>query len=306
MAAHPGGHRVLVVGGGLMGCGIAAGFMTHGAEAVVLVREAARCESVRNATLALLEEPIRTMRGKALSVQVVSQFSGWSALTLVIESVKEDLAVKRQVFAWLDAQVPPGVPVGSNSSAFPISRIADGLATRARMFGMHHFMPAHIVPLVEVVMGVDSDARMAAAVCAMFTAFGRKPVLVKRDLPGFLANRIQHALMREVLSLIDSGIASAEDIDVAVRCSFGFRYAAIGPVMQKEISGWDSTANAAREIYPSLSNATVPAACLERLIESGKFGMKSGEGFFRWTPESAQTVRASYEERLVAALRLLD
>ena len=198
------------------------------------------------------------------------------------------------------------MPIGSNSSSFPISRIAQGLPTRARMFGMHYFMPAHRVPLVEVVLGTDSDSQLAQAVCAMFSAAGKKPVLVKRDIPGFLANRIQAALMREVLSLIDSGIASPEDIDMAVRYSFGFRYAAIGPVLQKEISGWDTTASSAREIYPTLSNTATVPDCLQRLVAQGKFGMKSGAGFLPWTPQSAQAVRAAYDERLVAALRLLE
>ncbi len=233
-------------------------------------------------------------------------FDGWAALTLVIETIQEDLALKQQLFTWLEPRVPAGIPIGSNSSGFAISRIAQGLATRSRMFGMHYFMPAHQVPLVEVVLGADSDPLLAQAVCAMFAAAGKKPVLVKRDIPGFLANRIQHALMREVLSLIDSGIASAEDIDIAVRYSFGFRYAACGPVLQKEISGWESMATAAREIYPTLSNSAVLANCLEQRLSEGKLGMKTGEGFLKWTPDSAQAARADYSERLSAALRLLE
>ena len=107
-------------------------------------------------------------------------------------------------------------------------------------------------------------------------------------------------------SLIDSGIASPEDIDIAVRYSFGFRYAAIGPVMQKEISGWDSTAQASREIYPTLSNTTEVPACLRRLVAEGRLGMKSGAGFFPWPAERAAAESAAYDERLAAALRLLE
>ncbi|MDP1900005.1 MAG: 3-hydroxyacyl-CoA dehydrogenase NAD-binding domain-containing protein [Rubrivivax sp.] len=302
--------KVLIVGGGVMGCGIAAGLAAHACDVVLLVREAARCEAALRETRALLASLGAAPRADAapasLSVQTLDAFADWGDLSLVIETVKEDLAVKQQLFAWLDGRVPAGVPIGSNSSGFPISRIAQGLATRSRMFGTHYFMPAHRVPLVEVVLGADSDVPLAHTVCAMFSAAGKKPVLVRRDIPGFLANRIQHALMREVLSLIDSGIASPEDIDLAVRYSFGFRYAAIGPVLQKEISGWDSVAQAAREIYPSLSNARVLPACLERLLEEGKLGMKTGEGFLAWTPQSAQAVRAAYDGRLAAALRLLE
>lgn len=299
-------NGVVIVGAGLMGSGIAAGFVAHGCRTVLLVRDGARCRAVAEQTLNLVDSIATTRSRGGLSVEATASFAGWDRASLVVESVKEDLAVKQALFAWLDACVPAGVPIGSNSSGYPISRIAAGLPTRSRMFGTHYFMPAHRVPLVEVVLGADSDPELAGRVCARLAATGKKPVLVKRDIAGFLANRIQHALMREVLALIDSGIASAEDIDLAVRYSFGFRYAAIGPVLQKEISGWDSTASAAREIYPTLSNASVLPDCLERLLAEGKLGMKTGQGFVAWTPESAAAARAAYDERLAAVLRLLD
>jgi 3-hydroxybutyryl-CoA dehydrogenase len=297
--------HVVIIGGGVMGCGIAAGFHANGCDVNLLLRDAARADDVECQVLSLSRSLGSAITTGSLSVRSMRSFDEWHRATLVIESLKEDLEVKRHLFASLDALVPAGVPIGSNSSGFPISRIAMNLPTRSRMFGTHYFMPAHIVPLVEVVLGADSDARLARSLCDVFAAAGKKPVLVRRDIAGFLANRIQHALMREVLSLIDSGVASPEDIDMAVRYSFGFRYAAIGPVMQKEISGWESTANAAREIFPTLSNTTVLPDCLERLLAEGKFGMKSGEGFVAWTPEEAHATRAAYEQRLTAALRLL-
>ena len=121
------------------------------------------------------------------------------------------------------------------------------------MFNMHYFMPAHIVPLVEVVLGQASDPSMAKKVCQLFEETGKKPVLVNQDIPGFLANRIQHALMREALALVNDGIATPEDVDTAVRYSFGFRYAAVGPMTQKEISGWEGMA-----IAVSYTHLTLP------------------------------------------------
>ena len=298
--------RVTVIGGGVMGCGIAAGFIAHGCEVALLAREPARFDAIRAQTLALAATLATPGPHGALTLQTMQAFDGWSAQSLVLETVKEDLALKQELFAQLDTLVPPLIPLGSNSSSHAISRIGAGLPTRSRMFNMHYFMPAHRVPLVEVVLGVDSDPALAQRVCAMFAATGKRPVLVKRDIPGFLANRIQHALMREVLTLIDSGIASPEDIDMAVRYSFGFRYAAIGPILQKEMSGWDTSLRASAEIYPSLSNTTEVPLCLQRLVAEGKLGMKTGEGFVRWTPETAQAARRACDERLAAALRLLE
>jgi 3-hydroxybutyryl-CoA dehydrogenase len=162
------------------------------------------------------------------------------------------------------------------------------------------------VPLVEVALGDDSDPQLGEAVCELYRQCGKKPVLVRKDIPGFIANRIQHALMREALALIDSGIASPDDVDTAVRYSFGFRYAAAGPVLQKEISGWDSMARAAAEIYPSLSNTHVLARCVADNIAAGKTGMKAGAGFRAWSAPQVATERAAYEIRLKAAFDVLN
>ena len=298
--------HVTVIGAGTMGCGIAAGFLAHGIDVALLARDASRFDVIAQPTRALAAGIATSIEHASLALATLESTDAWERSALVIETVKEDLALKQALFAQLDARVPRATPIGSNSSSHAISRIAQGLATRSRMFNTHYFMPAHRVPLVEVVLGADSDPLLAQQVCAIFAATGKKPVLVKRDIPGFLANRIQHALMREVLSLIDSGIASPEDIDMAVRYSFGFRYAAIGPVLQKEMSGWDTSLRASAEIYPSLSNTTEVPDCLQRLVAENKLGMKTGDGFVVWTPESAAAVRAACDERLAAALKLLD
>src|SRR5690606_38676133 len=147
-------------------------------------------------------------------------------------------------------------------SSFPISQIAQGLPTQERMMGLHFFMPAHIVPLVEVVLGSATDRVAADALSTFMKRCGSVPILVRKDVPGFIGNRLQHALGREAFSLIQEGIATPEDIDAAVRFGFGFRYLAAGPVMQKEHAGLDVHAAAAATIYPSLSNAAVPPAVL--------------------------------------------
>lgn len=300
-------EKIVVIGSGTMAVGIGAGFIDAGMQVVFLGRDLASAElalaAARQSAIALAAGAARSQ--PSTSVGLIDDWNDWAGVTWVIETVAEDFQLKRQLFAALDARVPADVPIGSNSSGFPITRIAAGLATRRRMFNAHYFMPAHLVPLVEVALGEDSDPLLGEAVCALYRRAGKKPVLVRRDIPGFLANRIQHALMREALALIDSGIASAEDVDTAVRYSFGFRYAACGPMMQKEISGWDSMARAAAEIYPSLSNAQVLADCVASNIAAGKTGMKAGAGFMAWPPELAASERAAYEKRLKAAFDVL-
>jgi 3-hydroxybutyryl-CoA dehydrogenase len=300
--------KIVVIGTGTMAAGIGAGFINAGLDVVFLGRSAEKAKkSLADAHLISAGLAASTERLQLPgSVGLIDTWNDWQGVVWVIETVAEDFDLKRQLFASLDARVPAGVPIGSNSSGFPITRIAQGLATRNRMFNAHYFMPAHLVPLVEVALGEDSDAELGEAVCALYRRAGKKPVLVRKDIPGFLANRIQHALMREAMALIDSGIATPEDVDTAVRYSFGFRYAAAGPVLQKEISGWDSMARAAAEIYPSLTNTQVLSECVGGIIAAGKTGMKAGAGFMQWPADVAAKERAAYEVRLKAAFDVLN
>jgi 3-hydroxybutyryl-CoA dehydrogenase len=299
--------KVVVLGTGTMAAGIAAGFIDAGVPVIVLGRSLdkaqASIESARKLA-AVLSQPPRTHT--PAQAGLIDTWSDWAGVAWVIETITENFDLKRQLFSDLDRRIPAHIPIGSNSSGFPVTKLAEGLTTRSRMFNAHYFMPAHLVPLVEVALGEDSDPALGQQVCDFYRAAGKKPVLVRRDIPGFLANRIQHALMREALDLIDRGIASPEDVDTAVRYSFGFRYAAAGPVLQKEISGWDSMAQASREIYPSLSNTDHLAQCITDLMAQGRTGMKAGAGFVTWTPEQIAQERQNYDARLKAAFQILS
>jgi 3-hydroxybutyryl-CoA dehydrogenase len=308
-------NYVAVIGTGIMAAGIAAGFLAQSMPVVILGRSKEKADACLDKALTLAEkigicgiystQSQSAIKSKQIS-QILEDWSDWSACEWVIETVAENLALKQELFQYLDERVPAHIPIGSNSSGFPISKIAFGLKTANRMMGAHYFMPAEVVPLVEIVMGEKTELRFADQACILYKRIGKKPVLVKKDIPGFLANRIQHALMREALSLVQEGIASPEDIDDAVRYSFGFRYAAVGPMTQKEISGWDGMANAAKEIYPSLSNITTLPPKVVQLMSEGKTGMKAGEGFRKWTPAEITQVSDTYSRRLKAAFDVLN
>jgi 3-hydroxybutyryl-CoA dehydrogenase len=306
---------VVVIGTGIMGAGIAAGFIAQSIPVIILGRAKDKSDACLDKAITLAKKI--GMHGDNIAkddseikkqqfVGTLEDWQYWNQCLWVIETVAENLELKQKVFQYLDQVVPEDIPIGSNSSGFPISKIAEGLSTANRMMGAHYFMPAEVVPLVEIVMGQKTDIKYAEETCALYKAINKKPVIVKKDIPGFLANRIQHALMREALSLVQEGIATPADIDDAVRYSFGFRYAAVGPMTQKEISGWDGMANAAKEIYPSLSNITTLPPKVVQLMAEGKTGMKSGEGFRKWTPEEIKTVSDSYSRKLKAAFDVLN
>jgi len=173
------------------------------------------------------------------------------------------------------------------------------------MFGLHFFMPAHLVPLVEVVFGPESDAALAAGLADVMRQCGSVPVQVRKDRPGFLANRLQHALAREAFALLDDGVASAEDIDAAVRFGFGFRFLASGPVRQRDHAGLDIHCAAAATIYPSLCNDAQPARVLQQHVHEGRTGMKSGAGFEVWPDARRLAERQRYDRLLRQGLELL-
>lgn len=241
-----------------------------------------------------------------LTAASVSERNPWDGVDLVIETIPEQLAAQQALFAELDHRVPAHIPIGTNSSGYGIDRIAAGLQSTDRMLNVHCSMPAHIVPMVEVALGALTRPPLAEAVCRLIEATGKKTTLIKKYIPGLLISRLQHALMREALSLVDQGIVTPQAIDDAVRFGFGFRYAAIGPMAQKEMSGWDTHAVSGAAVYPSLSNISTPPACVTDLVKQGRTGMNQGAGFGRWTAAETAEFKRKYEARLRAAFEVLS
>jgi 3-hydroxybutyryl-CoA dehydrogenase len=297
---------VALVGGGTMGADIAASFVACGWRAEIV--------NPRDAMGETLDARLRAAMTKLGAEYQASGFRRherldtvpWSDVDLVIEATPERLDVKQAVFRDLERLTRPDTPLCSNSSAIPISRIGEGLSTQRRMLGTHYFMPAHLVPAVEVVCSEHTDKAVADRVSGYLSSVGKVPVRVNRDIPGFLANRMQHALSREALSLIDRGIATAEDVDNAVRFGFGFRYIAAGPLLQRDHAGLDIHCAAARTIYPDLCNDAVPARFMSERVDAGHIGMKVKHGFYDWTDEAMAIEKARYEAALLGAKEILD
>ena len=298
-------RHALVLGGGTMGVGIVAMFLGGGWKVDVVSRSQSTRDGLPSAAakaLASMGKPAAAL--SSLGVFAAPPEASWDKIELAVETVSEDLALKQRLFAEMERLAPSGCALASNSSSFPISQIGQGLKSQHRMMGLHFFMPAHLIPLVEVVRSPATDPALAEKVGAIMKSLGKRPVQVKKDVIGFLGNRIQGALMREALWLIEQGVASAEDIDATVRLSFGFRYAAAGPIVQKEHSGWDTTCAVAKIIYPDLCNEPGPPPVLQRNVDAGRLGFKTGRGFFEWTDESMAKERARYERALNKCLEI--
>jgi 3-hydroxybutyryl-CoA dehydrogenase len=296
--------RALVIGGGTMGVGIIAMFLAGGWKCDVVSRSASTRQGLSAACAKALASMHKAEDTSGLATYATLAEAPWNNIDMVVETVTEDLVLKQKLFAEMETLARPDCALTSNSSSFPISEIGKGLKTQARMMGLHFFMPAHLIPLVEVVRSTQTDVTLAEHVGAIMTSLGKRPVQVKKDVIGFLGNRIQGALMREALWLIEQGVASPEDVDATVRLSFGFRYAAAGPIVQKEHSGWDTTCAVAKIIWPDLSNADGPPPVLQNNVDQGRMGFKTKRGFFDWDDASIAIERARYERALRKCLEI--
>jgi 3-hydroxybutyryl-CoA dehydrogenase len=299
-------QRALIVGGGTMGASVSVVFLAGGWRVDVVSPTAATRESLGKRVGQGMARLGKTLDPGHLALHADYARVPWQDVTIVVENVSEDLALKRAVFADLVRLSAPSTPLTSNSSSYPISAIGAGLPTQDRMMGLHFYMPAFLVPLVEVVRAAATDVALADRVGEWMWALGKRPVQVKRDIEGFLANRIQHALIREAVNMLELGIASPEDIDAAIRYSFGFRLAAAGPLMQREHAGWDMSYAVAKSLYPHLSNMTAPPPVIEALVACGQFGMKSGHGLYPWDAASIAKEKERYEKALQAVLAVFE
>lgn len=301
------GQHAAIIGGGIMGCDIAAIFAAGGWQVHVVSPTPATRESlparVSKALAALRADPTR-----ASQVQAHAQLEDlpWPDIQIVIEAATEDLPLKRQLFSQLEALAPPHIPLATNTSSFLIGDVGGHLATRARVLGLHFFMPAHLVPGVEVVRAAFTDAAVAERAEALMQSLGKVPIRVAKDITGFIANRLQHAMVREALSMVAQGAAAPEDIDKAVQYGFGLRFLACGPMLQKEMSGWDTNYRSGSIIYPTLCNDPRPPDMFRDLVAQGRAGMKSGQGLWQWNADSLQQTKQRYEQALHAALRVLN
>lgn len=295
-----------IVGGGIMGCDIAAIFAAGGWQVHVVSPTPATLESLParlgKALAALQAEPSLAAR-----VQTHAQLVDvpWPQVAIVIEAATEELALKQQLFSQIEALARPDIPLATNTSSFQISDVGQHLRTRSRVIGLHFFMPAHLVPAVEVVCAEFSDAAVADTAEAIMKSLGKMPLRVAKDIPGFVANRLQHALVREALWMVANGVASPEAVDTAVRYGFGFRFLACGPMLQKEMSGWDTNYRSGSMIYPSLCKDDRPPDMFRDMVARGDTGMKTGRGLWQWDAASIQREKARYEKTLQAGFEIL-
>jgi 3-hydroxybutyryl-CoA dehydrogenase len=291
-------ERIAVVGAGLMGHGIAQAFACAGYEVAIHDPDEVALESVPDRVrhnLERLELDTAAADGIDLQADLASSVEGAS---FVFEAAPESVELKQALFRDLDALLADDVVLATNTSVISIGEIARDTAHPDRVVGTHWWNPPYLIPLVEVVQAESTSADVVSRTIELLEAAGKSPVHVLRDIPGFVGNRLQHALWREAFALVGDGVCDAETVDRVVKSGFGLRLSMLGPMETADLVGLDLTLAIHEYILPHLDRTPGPAPILREKVERGELGMKTGRGFRTWTEEQAQSVR----ERLIAQL----
>jgi len=302
-------QNIAVIGAGLMGHGIAL-TMAKAGKAVAIQDPNANAlakapERIAESlgVLGIHYQEIEEILGRITYTETIADAVGNA--DAVFEAAPEKLPLKQNLFAEVEKHAPQDAILASNTSVIQITKIMGGLSGRQRALGTHWWNPPHMIPLVEVIKTEWTDDAVARQMVDLLKAAGKTPVMVEKDVPGFIGNRLQHALWREAISLVENGICDAEAVDTVIKSSFGRRLAVLGPLENADLVGTDLTLDIHENVLFDLESKGEPSAYLRQLVDKQRLGMKSGEGFRKWTEQEAQTVRARVGQHLMRLEEIL-
>lgn len=301
--------NVLICGGGLMGKNIAF-VMTANKNFNVTVYDINQTDveaGIRTSTKQLVEggylkEEELAERLSRIYFTTDIDDPKIAAADFVIEAVFEDMGIKQETFAKLESRLSTEALFCTNSSVMSPSEISSKMEHRERFVGTHFWNPGHLIPLVEVVKTDATADGVAESVMEVLASVGKKPCLCKKDVPGFIANRLQHALWREAISIVEHDIADAETVDTAIKNSFGIRLPQLSALENSDMVGTQLTWNIHEYVLPHLEDSHEPSPLLRKMLDENKMGFKTGEGFFTWTQEEIEKCNADLNAYLIKML----
>lgn len=295
-----------------MGSGIAAVALHAGNQVVVVEPSKAAGDGLAGRIGAVTKELLENEMITEAQAKNAENFRLYKSLEdysdrpdLVIEAISENLEEKQRLFALLDERFDETIPLTSNTSGLRITDIAKDIDHKERAMTTHFWFPAHLVPLVEVVMSEWTRRDLAEKVYHMMKSWGKAPVLVKKDLPGQLANRIFQAVIREAVSIVENGIADPEDVDTAVKMGMGLRFPVWGPLEHVDAVGLKLCKSVQDNVLPGISNATKAADIFREKLERGDTGYPSQKGFYDWNKKSMEELQQLRNQFIMESVKFL-
>ena len=300
-------ERVAVIGAGMMGHGLAQVFATGGHQvrlADTSVEILARAvENVRENMLFLSDhgvgrkEEINSITARIHTTTSLKEAA--SDAVFIIEAVSENLELKQKIFHEIETYCPRETILASNTSVISITEIAEKTKWKDRVVGTHFWFPPYLIPLVEVVKGRETSDETMNITYAFMKRAGKHPIKCLKDVPGFVANRLQHALWREAISIVDNGIADPATVDEAIKQSFGIRLSVLGPLENADMAGLDLTLQIHNYILKHIENSPEPSSLLREKVQAGDLGMKNNKGFYDWDSEKEGQCRRQLMNHLI-------
>jgi len=304
-------RNITIIGAGLMGHGIAQVFAAKGYNVILVdLNDGLLVQAIKNirSNLALMaDNDIGAYKDIDPVISRIRSTTDMSEATtgahFVVEAVSENLNLKQKVFHELDRLCDREAILATNTSVISITEIASRAEFRDRIVGTHFWNPPYLIPLVEVVRGEDTSNETMDHTFSLLQAVGKHAVRVNRDVPGFVGNRLQHALWREAISIVENGIADASTVDECIRFGFGLRLPVLGPIENTDMVGTDLILAIHEYILKHLESSPEPSPLLKNMVKEGVLGFKSGRGFQDWPKEKADKSRKRLQEYLLEVMK---
>ena len=301
-------NRATILGTGTMGPGMGAVLARAGLQVTLFdvnpeaLERASTMVGIVEGVLERLEVPLRD--GGAVHYES-DQAAALTGAEIVVEAIPEKLELKQEVLAEIEPQISAQTIIASNTSGIPITKIAAELEHPERVIGWHWSNPPHLIPMNEVINGERTAPEVTAAVQELTRRIGYHPVTLKKEVPGFVENRVLYAIMRECLALVDEGVIDVEGLDLCVKWGIGYKLAVVPPIQLLDMAGLDIYTSVASFLNADLSNESGVSSTATDLRDSGRLGIKTGGGFFDYTPERAKELQQQRAGALVALRKVM-